>query len=258
MMHGTVSNTLRTGLASLVLLALPHAYAQNVDLLVKHFAVSTGSDGIKRSTEFSERLTRTQNIVWISRVLPSGAHSDHDHAKGGDEHKHLDASTASRWITRAANGDIHLRLVPNDEKVLVTVTKTDYGNVGFDGSWAAAWSLIDPATLKRMKAGPTVGDLTPTRWLKKIATSKWSGMQSCKFRCWWSLLTKARVARRWCRCLAPRHRAPGTNYRVSRKRTIQTTLINSLAQDDVKNRQVLVSIAFNSSAPVSITQSAIN
>ena len=161
MMHGTVSNTLRTGLASLVLLALPHAYAQNVDLLVKHFAVSTGSDGIKRSTEFSERLTRTQNIVWISRVLPSGAHSDHDHAKGGDEHKHLDASTASRWITRAANGDIHLRLVPNDEKVLVTVTKTDYGNVGFDGSWAAAWSLIDPATLKRMKAGPTVGDLTP-------------------------------------------------------------------------------------------------
>ena len=26
-------------------------------------------------------------------------------------------------------------------------------------SWAAAWSLIDPATLKRMKAGPVAGDL---------------------------------------------------------------------------------------------------
>ena len=157
-MQGAVSRTLRAGLASLVLLALPHAYAQNVELLVKHFAVSTGPDGIKRSTEFSERLTRTQDSLWISRVLPSGAHSDH--AQGGDAHKHLDVSTASRWITRAANGDMLFRLVPNDEKVLVTVTRTDYGNVGFDESWAAAWSLMDPATLKRMKAGPAAGDLT--------------------------------------------------------------------------------------------------
>lgn len=159
-MQDFVSKTLRAGLASLVLLVFPYAYAQNVDLLVKHFAVSTGPDGIKRSTEFSERLTRTQDSLWISRVLPSGAHSDHDHAKGGEAHKHLDVSTASRWITRTANGDIQFRLVPNDEKVLVTVTRTDYGNVGFEGSWAAAWSLIDPATLKRMKAGRVVGDLT--------------------------------------------------------------------------------------------------
>ena len=159
-MRRALIRTLRAGLAGLALLALPHAYAQTVDLLVKHLAVSQGADGVKRSTEFSERLTRTPDSVWISRVLPTGAHSGHDHAKGGDAHKHLDVSTASRWITRAPNGDIALRLVPNDEKVLVTVAKTDYGNVGFDGSWPAAWSLIDPATLKRMKAGPVTGDLT--------------------------------------------------------------------------------------------------
>ena len=53
-----------------------------------------------------------------------------------------------------------LKLVPNDDKVLVTVTQTDYGNVGFDGSWAGAWSLIDPAMLKRMKATKAEGDLT--------------------------------------------------------------------------------------------------
>ena len=159
-MRRAVIQTLRAGLASLALLALPQAHAQTVDLLVKHSAASQGADGIKRSTEFSERVTRTPDSVWISRVLPTGLHSGHDHAKGGEAHRHLDLSTASRWITRAPNGDIALRLVPNDEKVLVTVTKTDYGNVGFDGSWAAAWSLIDPATLKRMKAGPVAGDLT--------------------------------------------------------------------------------------------------
>ena len=159
-MRRAVIQTLRAGLAGMALLVLPHAHAQTFELLVKHSAESQGADGVKRSTEFSERLIRTPDSVWISRVLPSSAHSGHDHAKAGKAHKHLNASTASRWITRAANGDIALRLVPNDEKLLVNVTKTDYGNVGFDGSWAAAWSLIDPATLKRMKAGPVAGDLT--------------------------------------------------------------------------------------------------
>lgn len=159
-MRRVLNTLLRAGLLGLPLLALPHVHAQTVDLLVKHSAVSQGADGIKRSTEFSERLARTADSVWISRVLPTGAHSRHDHVKGGNAHKHLDVSTASRWITRAPNGDIALRLVPNDEKLLVTVSKTDYGNVGFDGSWTAAWNLIDPATLKRMKAGPVAGDLT--------------------------------------------------------------------------------------------------
>ena len=166
-MRHTVTRTFCAALASLVLLALPQAHAQSVDLLVKHFATSQGADGIQRSTEFSERLTRTPDNVWISRVLPPGAHSGHDHAKGGDAHKHLDVSTASRWITRAPNGDVALRLVPKDENVLVTVTSTDYGNVGFDGSWAAAWSLIDPDTLKRMKAGPVAGDLTTYTLVEK-------------------------------------------------------------------------------------------
>jgi len=53
-----------------------------------------------------------------------------------------------------------MRLVPNAEKVVVAVSKTDYGNVGFDGSWAAAWSLVDPATLKRMMPVGVAGDLT--------------------------------------------------------------------------------------------------
>ena len=142
----------------MALLSLPHVHAQSVELLVKHLAVSSGPDGVTRSTEFSEQLIRTRDTVWISRVLPSAAHSDHDHAKGGDAHKHLDATTASRWISRTENGDMALKLVPKDGKVLVNVTRTDYSNVGFDGSWAAAWSLIDPAMLKRMKA-TTTGDL---------------------------------------------------------------------------------------------------
>ena len=159
-MRSAMQKSSMAGLAFAAMLAGTAACAQDVELLVKHTAVSYGPDGVKRSTEFSERVSRAKDSLWISRVLPKELHSDHEHAKGGKEHKHLDVTTASRWISRDASGAVQMRLVPNDERVLVAVSKADYGNVGFDGSWAAAWSLVDPATLKRMKASATARDLT--------------------------------------------------------------------------------------------------
>ena len=147
-------------LVGMTVLATSWASAQDVELLVKHTAVLNGADGIKRSTEFSERVSRSKDNIWVSRVMPANAHSDHDHAKGGKAHKHIDKSTASRWISKDAAGVTHIKLIPNDQKILVNVSKTDWENVGFDGSWDAAWGLVDPATLKRMKAGSASGDLT--------------------------------------------------------------------------------------------------
>ena len=159
-MRSVMQKSSIAGLAVAALLADAAASAQDVELLVKHTAVSNGPDGVTRSTEFSERVSRVRDTLWISRVLPKESHSDHDHAKGGKEHKHIDVTTASRWISRDASGAVQMRLVPNNEKVVVAVSKSDYGNVGFDGSWAAAWSLVDPAALKRMKPVGVAGDLT--------------------------------------------------------------------------------------------------
>ena len=155
------TTVLQITLAALALAGFASAQAQTMQMLVKHSSVSNGVDGVKRSSEFSERIIRSADTVWISRVIPAETQNKHVHGKkGGDEHKHLDVATATRWITRDADKAVVLRLVPNAEQVIVKVTKPDYGNVGFDGSWMAAWSLIDPATLKRMKTGPTAGDLT--------------------------------------------------------------------------------------------------
>lgn len=159
-------------LVSVAMSAASWASAQDVELLVKHTAVSNGADGIKRSTEFSERISRSKDNIWVSRVMPAKAHSDHDHAKGSKEHKHIDKSTASRWISKDAAGATQIKLVPNDQKMLVNVSKTDWENVGFDGSWDAAWGLIDPATLKRMKAGSVSGDLTTYTLAEKGRTVK--------------------------------------------------------------------------------------
>ena len=159
-MHKMISRFLRVGLTGAALLALPHAWAQDAELLVRHSEVSSGPDGVRRSTEFSERVSRSGDNIWISRVLPAGSHSELEHAKARKQHKHLDVSTASRWITRGTDGAVLMRIVPNADKVVVNVGKTDYGNVGFDGSWAAAWHLMDPTVLSRMTAGRVVGDLT--------------------------------------------------------------------------------------------------
>ena len=177
-MRGAMKKSQFAGLVGTVLLACSPVYAQDVELLVKHTAVSFGPDGVKRSHEFSERVSRAKDSLWISRVLPKESHSEHEHAKGGKEHKHIDVTTASRWISRDADGAVQMRLVPNDEKVVVAVSKTDYGNVGFDGSWAAAWSLVDPAALKRMKRVGIAGDLTtyvlaePSRSVKVVWNAK--------------------------------------------------------------------------------------
>ena len=140
---------------------------QGVALLVRHLDVTNGADGVKRTTEFSERFYRRGGTVWIERVLPTAsasAASHQAHEQPGDvhdhEHRHLNVATAARWITRGSDGNAELRLVSVQDAVVVGLTKVDWSNVGFDGSWAAASHLVDPAQLARMKTVRTDADTT--------------------------------------------------------------------------------------------------
>jgi hypothetical protein len=133
--------------------AQAQAQAQDANLLVSHTVVSLGADGLKRTTEFSERVYRRANLVWIERVIPEGAHNPQEHAAGGRDHKHLDVAAAARWITRDERGHVQVKLVSREDKAVVGISSADYGNIGFDGSWPAAYHLIDPAMLGRLKPG---------------------------------------------------------------------------------------------------------
>jgi hypothetical protein len=135
--------------------------APDVSLQVTHSSVAMGADGIKRSTEFSERVLRRGNTVWIERVMP--AHADHDlhHALASAQaikvtakaHAHPDLGAATRWIEQTADGKIRLRLVSVHDKTIVNIAPAEYGTVGFDGSWPAAYHLIDPVVLKKLQPG---------------------------------------------------------------------------------------------------------
>jgi hypothetical protein len=164
---GGTGATGATGAAALVLFAALGVAASaawsapDVQVEVSHASSALGADGIQRSTAFSERMVRRANTVWIERVLPASVQAEHAHdhalsppAKG---HKHVNLSAATRWIEKQANGRIKLKLVAASDKVVVDVAPAEYNNVGFDGSWLAAYHLMDPVGLKAMKQGEREG-----------------------------------------------------------------------------------------------------
>jgi hypothetical protein len=131
--------------------------APDVSLEVTHKSSVLGTDGIQRSTVFTERVVRQGDSVWIERVMPAGAHQDDEHAKAkvgaAKDHKHADLSAATRWIQRLPDGKLRFRLVAMHDQVVVDIAPAEYATVGFDGAWLAAYHLIDPAVLKTLKAG---------------------------------------------------------------------------------------------------------
>ena len=130
-------------------------------LRVQHELSALGKDGVKRDVSFGERVYRNGDSVWIEREVPASvrhAHDEAEHAAGDKGHKHMDVSTAARWIERKPNGELNVRLVSDQMRKTFEVRQGDYGNVGFDGSWAAASHLLDPALLKTMKANGPVRD----------------------------------------------------------------------------------------------------
>ncbi len=131
--------------------------ATNLALEVTHQSSTVGADGIKRDTSFTENVIRQDDTVWIERVIPAGAYSaaGHEKSKKPNGHKHVDLNNAVRWIQKLPDGKLKLRLVSLTDKVIVDVAPNEYANVGFDGLWTAAYHLIDPLVLKKLKPGKT-------------------------------------------------------------------------------------------------------
>ncbi len=135
----------------------------DLNLLVEHDVSEVGADGVTRTMHFQERIYRRENLVWIERVLPEGAHRPEAHAGGGAEHKHLDLAAAARWITLEAGRVVRVRLVVAHDRAVVEVPAAEYGNIGFDGSWENAYHLLDPRRLQAMK--PATGEAPAgARW----------------------------------------------------------------------------------------------
>lgn len=138
--------------------------APDIALEVTHRSASAGTDGVKRTLEFTEHVVRRGNTVWIERVMPN--HKD-EHVdaqasarieKMAQQHEHPDLSAATRWIEHDPNGKTSLKLVLAHDQMVVNIAPAEYGTVGFDGSWMIACHLIDPAVLSKLEAADKTSD----------------------------------------------------------------------------------------------------
>lgn len=150
--------------ATTVTAAEPAVAGKPLMLRVQHELSSLGADGVRRDAYFTERVYRSGETVWIEREIPHGAHDEGEHARGDKGHKHMDMSAAARWIERQPGGKLSVRIVSDEMRKTFDVSPAEYGNIGFDGSWATAYHLLDPAVLKTMSAsGPARGGVQEYR-----------------------------------------------------------------------------------------------
>jgi len=110
------------------------------------------ADGIEKRTRFSERLVRTDSVVWTERVIPADAsHEKATHEEGHDHLHPADLARAARYLSRDAGGQLRLAFVLDEERTVVGAEPRDFDQLGFDGNWPMSWSLFDPAQLKNLK-----------------------------------------------------------------------------------------------------------
>lgn len=130
------------------------APAPDVDALITYETRQVTAAGVTRTERWQERLVRRGDTVWTERVLPAGVTALHANEPSAEHagHKHFDFDSAARLVQREANGQLRLRFVDSEHRVVVSVPAAEFGAVGFDGSWEAAAFVVPPAVIARMGA----------------------------------------------------------------------------------------------------------
>lgn len=155
----------------------------DIDALVTYETQQVTSAGVTRTERWQERMVRRGEAVWTARVLPAGVAALHANERVAkpDGHKHFDFDRAARLVERTPNGELRLRFVDRDQKVVVSVPKTEYGAVGFDGDWDAAACIVPPTVVSGMRAVAADGWRTEKAkgWSHKL---RWSAAQQVPLR----------------------------------------------------------------------------
>lgn len=131
---------------------LPDAPA--LDLTIQYYDRALTSDGVLRESRYEETMLRRPGHVWVVRTLPKWAEKavlTHEHKENGaeHEHKHFNPITLPRHVTQEGK-QIKLEYLDRPNKQVINIVATEFENVNFDGSWANANFLVEPAIILAM------------------------------------------------------------------------------------------------------------
>ena len=115
------------------------------------------STGVTRVDTWQEHLVRRGNQVWTERILAPAMHAGHE--RDGHEretvaehagHRHFNAETSARWLTLKPDGQVEVRFVDREHRIVVSVPRAEFGTVGFDGRFDGAASIVPPGLAQTM------------------------------------------------------------------------------------------------------------
>jgi hypothetical protein len=117
---------------------------------------SIGTDGVTRDSRHADLMFRDKATVWIERELPAALrdseHEGHQAAHGPHAgHAHDEAQGAPLLIQRQPDGKVSVKSILHKQKRVIDVEVAHQANVGYGGSWPAAYWLLDPVALTRME-----------------------------------------------------------------------------------------------------------
>lgn len=129
--------------------------APKLQLLLQYESRSIGMDGVQRDSRHADRMFRDNDKVWIERELPRAVQDERSHRHKRSVgphagHAHDEAQGAPLLLSRSLDGVVSVQIVLRDEQRVIEVDAAHHGNVGYGGSWEAAYWLIDPNALQRM------------------------------------------------------------------------------------------------------------
>jgi hypothetical protein len=126
------------------------------DLRITYEAMSIGSDGVQRSSIYTNRVYRRKGQLWIEREMPAALRQSqdhgHEHAHGPHAgHAHDEARGAPLSIRRADDGKVGVEVVLAKLRRVISVDLAHHGNVGYGGSFENVYWIVPPTALQGME-----------------------------------------------------------------------------------------------------------
>ena len=147
----------------------PATSMPDIDARVSYETRQVMSTGVIRVDTWQEHLVRRGNQVWTERVVPPVAHAGHARETVAEHagHRHFNAETSARWLTRKPDGQVEVRFVDREHRIVVSVPQAEFGTVGFDGRFDGAASLVPLAVVQAMTqtTARQVGRSADGQWL---------------------------------------------------------------------------------------------
>ena len=130
----------------------PATSMPDIDARVSYESRQVMSTGVVRVDTWQEHLVRRGNQVWTERILPPVAHAGHARETVAEHagHRHFNAETSARWLTRKPDGQVEVRFVDREHRIVVSVPQAEFGTVGFDGRFDGAASIVPLSVAQAM------------------------------------------------------------------------------------------------------------